>query len=162
MGTAKLADAFENMGKRIIASLIDIAIQQAIIKPLANSLFGVADAAGNRSGGSMAGIGSFLARTFGGGKATGGPISPSNWYVVGEKGPELFAPGVSGTVIPNGGRGTGPRQGGIARIVPSPYFDVVVDGRAQAVATPIAASSTSSGLRSAGRSSAWRNRQTVR
>lgn len=105
MGTAKLADAFQNMGKRIVASLIDIAVQQAIIKPLANTLFGAADAGGKRSGGLIGSIGPILAKSFGGGKAKGGPIDPSRWYVVGEQGPELFAPGVSGTVIPNGGKG---------------------------------------------------------
>lgn len=108
LGTAKLADAFENMGKRIMASLLDIAIQQSIIKPFANSLFGGSDGAGGGLFGSMT---SLLTRTFGGGKATGGPIDPSSWYVVGEKGPEIFAPGVSGTVIPNGGRGAGGGSG---------------------------------------------------
>lgn len=161
MGTAKLGDAFENMGKRIIASLIDIAIQQAIIKPIANSLFGVADAAGNRSGGSLSGIGGFLSRTFGGGKATGGPIDPSNWYVVGEKGPELFAPGVSGTVIPNGGRGSRPTGGGIAQIVPSPYFNAVVDGRVVRGSMPIAQATMATGMSEAGRANAWRARQTL-
>lgn len=118
-GTGKLADAFENMGRRIIASLIDIAVQQAIIKPLATSLFGAVDASGGRSGGALAGIGSFLSRTFGGGKATGGPIDSSSWYVVGERGPEIFAPGVSGTVIPNGGKGTRSASSG-----GSPYYDL--------------------------------------
>ncbi|WP_247599377.1 phage portal protein [Sphingomonas sp. PAMC26645] len=136
LGAKSLASAFANMGKRIIASLLDIAIQQAVIKPLANSLFGAADASGNRSGGFVGSIGSFLASTFGGGKAKGGGIDPSSWYVVGEKGPELFAPGVSGTVIPNGGRGAGPSSK--VTITPSPYFDAVVDGRAASVAQPMA------------------------
>lgn len=161
MGTAKLGDAFENMGKRIIASLIDIAIQQAIIKPIANSLFGAADASGNRSGGSFSAITGLLSRTFGGGKATGGAIDPSNWYVVGEKGPELFAPGVSGTVIPNGGRGSRPSGGGIASIVPSPYFDAVVDGRVVRGSMPVAQATMASGMAEAGRASSWRARQTL-
>ena len=33
--------------------------------------------------------------------ATGGPILPEHTYTVGEKGPELFMPNTSGTVIPN-------------------------------------------------------------
>ena len=41
----------------------------------------------------------------------------------------------------------GPVGGGIAQIVPSPYFDVVVDGRASAVAQPIAASTTAANNR---------------
>jgi hypothetical protein len=35
------------------------------------------------------------------GKATGGPTTASNMYMVGEKGPELFVPKVDGTIIPN-------------------------------------------------------------
>jgi hypothetical protein len=42
---------------------------------------------------------------FGGGKAMGGPVSSGMAYVVGERGPELFVPGQSGTIVPNGGRG---------------------------------------------------------
>lgn len=47
------------------------------------------------------GVLGFLASIFGGGRAAGGPIDPSKWYMVGEEGPELFAPGLSGTIIPN-------------------------------------------------------------
>lgn len=156
LGTAKLADAFENMGKRIIASLVDIAIQQAIVRPLANSLFGVADAAGNRSGGSLAGIGSFLARTFGGGRAAGGGVSNSEWYVVGEEGPELFAPGVSGAIVPNGGKGARAQQ-------KAPIIRLFMDEgglfqpRVQSIAGPVSVQT----VRSAGRSNAMRARQTL-
>jgi hypothetical protein len=38
---------------------------------------------------------------FGGGKAAGGPVNNTVPYVVGEKGPELFVPSTSGTIIPN-------------------------------------------------------------
>lgn len=156
LGTAKLADAFENMGKRIIASLVDIAIQQAIVRPLANSLFGVGDAAGNRSGGSLAGIGSFLARTFGGGRAKGGGVSNSEWYVVGEEGPELFAPGVSGAIVPNGGRGARQQQ-------KAPIIRLIMDEgglfqpRVEAIAGPVSVQTA----RSAGRSNAMRARQSL-
>ena len=56
---------------------------------------------------SSGGFGSILsgalgsALGFGGGKAVGGSVSGSNFYMVGENGPELFAPGRSGTIIPN-------------------------------------------------------------
>lgn len=40
------------------------------------------------------------------GKASGGPVAGGTPYVVGEKGPELFVPGRSGTIIPNGGHVT--------------------------------------------------------
>jgi len=39
--------------------------------------------------------------SFAGGKAMGGSVSPGSTFLVGEKGPELFAPSQSGTIIPN-------------------------------------------------------------
>lgn len=41
-----------------------------------------------------------FAGLFGGGRAAGGPVNPGQFYVVGENGPEILVPGVSGTVIP--------------------------------------------------------------
>ena len=38
-----------------------------------------------------------------GGRANGGPVQMGTRYLVGERGPELFVPGRSGTVIPNTG-----------------------------------------------------------
>lgn len=35
------------------------------------------------------------------GRATGGPVHAGTPYVVGERGPELFVPGISGTILPN-------------------------------------------------------------
>jgi TP901 family phage tail tape measure protein len=37
------------------------------------------------------------------GMAGGGPVSAGNSYLVGEQGPEMFVPGRSGTIVPNGG-----------------------------------------------------------
>jgi hypothetical protein len=54
----------------------------------------------------------------------GGPVSAGKQYLVGENGPELFAPGRSGRIVPNHSMGASQVQ-----IVPSPYFNVVVDGR---------------------------------
>ncbi|WDF72398.1 tail tape measure protein [Novosphingobium sp. KACC 22771] len=36
------------------------------------------------------------------GRATGGPVSPGQAYLVGERGPELFVPTSAGSVAPNG------------------------------------------------------------
>jgi phage-related protein len=52
-------------------------------------------------------IGGAFDAAFGGGKAAGGPVSSGTSYVVGERGPELFVPNTSGTIIPNGGGGGG-------------------------------------------------------
>lgn len=53
------------------------------------------------------GITNFIA----GKRAGGGPVGAGNAYVVGEKGPELFVPSSSGSIIPNGG-GSGRGSGG--------------------------------------------------
>ena len=42
-----------------------------------------------------------VGEAFGGFRAEGGPVSADKFYVTGESGPELFAPGVSGSVLPN-------------------------------------------------------------
>jgi hypothetical protein len=38
---------------------------------------------------------------FGGARATGGPVSPGQAYLVGERGPEPFIPNTAGTILPN-------------------------------------------------------------
>jgi hypothetical protein len=60
---------------------------------------------GARVGGAVGGA--IGALGFGGGRAMGGPVSGGTAYMVGERGPELFVPKSSGTIVPNGaGRGT--------------------------------------------------------
>lgn len=44
---------------------------------------------------------------FGGFRAGGGPVSGGTPYVVGERGPELFVPGMSGSIVPNHALGGG-------------------------------------------------------
>ena len=78
-GTSTLADLASNVADRFL----DIALNQM--------LFG--NAGGNTVTG---GLFKFL-----GFKAAGGPVSGGKPYVVGEKGPEVFTPGVSGTITPN-------------------------------------------------------------
>lgn len=59
----------------------------------------------------VSGISGLIDRVFGGGRASGGPVNAGTTYLVGEKGPELFTPGISGNIIPNnkisGGSGNG-------------------------------------------------------
>jgi hypothetical protein len=47
----------------------------------------------------IAGFG--IQKLFGGGRAMGGPVNAGTTYMVGERGPELFMPNASGTIIPN-------------------------------------------------------------
>jgi hypothetical protein len=42
---------------------------------------------------------------FSGFRANGGPVMSGSSYIVGEQGPELFTPGTSGNITPNGGGG---------------------------------------------------------
>ncbi|MFM0506691.1 phage tail tape measure protein [Paraburkholderia sp. RL17-373-BIF-A] len=45
--------------------------------------------------------------TVAGARASGGPVAGGNTYLVGEKGPELFTPGSSGSIVPNHALGSG-------------------------------------------------------
>lgn len=124
MGVKSLGDVFSNVAKQIIADLLRIAVQKAIIAPLANAIFG-----GENGGGILAGL------KLGGARAAGGPVRGGTTYLVGEKGPEMFTASRSGKIIPNHELGG---MGGSIQVIPSPYFDVVVDGRVQRAAPAIA------------------------
>lgn len=76
--------------KGIAQDLLRLFVRQQITTPLAS------------------GIGSFFNGLMG--RASGGPVSSGTPYMVGEKGPEIFVPRGSGTIIPNhalGGSGGG-------------------------------------------------------
>jgi tape measure domain-containing protein len=77
-------------------SLADVASQT--LRQVANILlqFGV-----NTALGGIPGFGEF----FGGGKASGGTVTGGRSYMVGEKGPELFTPGRTGSIAPSGSFG---------------------------------------------------------
>jgi hypothetical protein len=60
---------------------------------------------GSNIGSAIGSVGGVLG--FGGGRANGGPVSSGTAYLVGERGPELFVPGKSGTIVPNGVGGRG-------------------------------------------------------
>lgn len=94
--TGKLS--FSDLARSIISDLI--AIQ---LKAQATAIFkssGLGDLLGGffGGGGSSATFGS---TAFWGGRAEGGDVSSSGSYMVGERGPELFIPKSSGTIIPN-------------------------------------------------------------
>jgi hypothetical protein len=100
-GAGNLGDAFEAVGDRIIAKLIDIALQQAILKPL-GSLFG---SVLGSIGTSLAGGGSSDIVLGGaalkiGARANGG-LTRAGTYVVGERGPEIVKIGNTASTVPN-------------------------------------------------------------
>lgn len=88
---------FEDLRKVALSVLADIAA--ASLRSGLNEIFG---GGSGRSGG---GLLSLLSGVFGGapGRATGGPVSPARPYLVGERGPELFVPTTSGSIVAAGG-----------------------------------------------------------
>jgi len=89
-----LGDVAQSVLRQILADLIKLHIQQLIMGTLANAL-GLAT-------GSVGGPVNLLAGTpYGGGQATGGPVSAGTAYTVGERGRETFVPRVPGYIVPN-------------------------------------------------------------
>jgi hypothetical protein len=74
--------------------------QKGLLGAAGKSLLGFlndSDWASGLFGGKLFGSGSF----FGGGKAIGGSVNAGTTYLIGERGPELFRPGASGSIVPN-------------------------------------------------------------
>lgn len=88
-GTKELADVASD----VLRNVANILIQ-----------FGVQSFLGGLGGGNKDSI---FTKLFGGGRANGGPVSSNRSYLVGERGPELFVPKSSGTIVPNGSLGGG-------------------------------------------------------
>ena len=94
--------------KTYLAPLLGGALKIAI-QAIGSALSAVINIVGDLIGGfrtliNLAGkVGDFVGNLnpFGGGRASGGPVSMGKTYLVGEKGPELFSPGSNGTIIPN-------------------------------------------------------------
>ena len=85
-GTKSAKDAFRSMAQSILADLARIAIRQQITGKIAGF------------------FGGFGAPT---GKAIGGAVQRTQPYMVGERGPEMFVPNQSGSIVPNGAGGGG-------------------------------------------------------
>lgn len=94
MGVESLGDVFSRVADQIIADLLRIAVQQAIIKPLFNAIFG-----GGPSGALVGSVNSLFGGEFAGLFARGGTIPPGSWGIVGEEGPELAFAGPGGLGI---------------------------------------------------------------
>ena len=103
----EVAASFERMANTIVVDIGNgikglIKGTQSLNDVLTNVLDRMADAFlnmaifGNVAGSSV--TGGLLGSIF---RANGGPVKGGGSYIVGEKGPELFTPGVSGMVTPN-------------------------------------------------------------
>lgn len=93
------ANAFQAFGqliKNVIKSIIVDLIKAVALAAILSAISGL-------GGGEKLSFLQALAKSFGGFRAGGGPVSSSRGYIVGENGPEYFLPSTSGTIIPNGG-----------------------------------------------------------
>lgn len=78
------------LGKDIARAMMRALITQPLVNAVANN----ASSWLNWLGGAVSGA-----------RAEGGPVTGGQTYLVGEKGPELFVPGASGSIVPNGAMG---------------------------------------------------------
>jgi len=114
-GTQTAQQAFANFLQSIADMLVDVA-KQMIAQYIAIGIARMFAGMGGGGGGGTTDISGFSAyndstgltlASFGGGMASGGRVSGGTSYLVGEKGPELFTPGASGTITPNHAMGGG-------------------------------------------------------
>jgi len=89
-GTMTAKDAFKSMARDIISELYRIFVVKQITGFITQAFSP-----------KLAGTGG------GGGKAIGGPVQANQSYVVGERGPEMFIPSRSGSIVPNDKMGGG-------------------------------------------------------
>jgi len=100
-----LGSGIQSIGKQLIALFITAkqvkaALRTVFTNPAAGIIAGVGLVA---VGAAIKGIAS---KGIAGARALGGPVGAGRSYLVGERGPELFTPGVSGNIIPNGRLGS--------------------------------------------------------
>ena len=89
-GTKSVKDAFKDMASAIIKDLYRI----YVVKKITGMITGAIDSY------LAPGVGEAQAAVAGV-AANGGPVQAGQRYVVGERGPEMFTPNVSGTITPN-------------------------------------------------------------
>jgi len=95
-----VADAFLDMAAQIIAKWITMTILNSVLSLFPGGGAGSGLAVSGGAGFDMGALNNVGLPGFGR-RAMGGPVAGGTPYIVGEKGPELFMPGRSGTVIPN-------------------------------------------------------------
>lgn len=88
-----------NFGELLRRKLYDAALD-GLSKGITAALSAVAGSGGKGGGGFWSATASAILSVFGGGKALGGDLDPSRYYMVGEQGPEILGPGVAGSITP--------------------------------------------------------------
>jgi tape measure domain-containing protein len=102
-----IADMLLKTAQQMIAQYLAIAAARALAGLFGGGSLGGAGGAANGSafgatafGGGVGGSADFFKMPSIFGRAVGGPVAGGTPYMVGEKGPELFVPGASGTIVP--------------------------------------------------------------
>jgi hypothetical protein len=107
--------SFRDILKGLESDLLKLGTRRLVTEPLFKrfeTILGSVMGGGGGAGGGFSSIVSSIAGAFGfgggaqlPGRAAGGPVSAGMGYLVGEKGPELFLPRQSGSIVPNGAMG---------------------------------------------------------
>lgn len=135
---ADIGKNFSNLIKRMVAEAAAAQLSRSLFGELVqggsgSGLFGTALSAfggllgfgsSGYTAGQQAGMDGLITGILSGARASGGPVGADGTYLVGERGPELFTPAASGTIIPNhqlGGGGQG--------VVISPSTVINIDSR---------------------------------
>jgi hypothetical protein len=92
-GTKSVKDAFKDMARAVIAKLYEVLVVQQIVNAAMGAL--------GFSKGPSGDFTKFTNPFGGGGKAIGGPVQKGQSYLVGERGPEMFVPSRSGSIVSN-------------------------------------------------------------
>ena len=92
-----LFDPFSQGLKGMLSGFIDVMRRMVAEAAAAQILKGI---------GGLFPTGSFLGTLFSGARALGGPVTGGRSYLVGERGPEMFVPSSSGSIVPNGAGGS--------------------------------------------------------
>ena len=114
----KMDAVYASVGQTISTSIVDSLtaavdgtkrlsdVASDTLRSLANILlkFGLNSLLGGLAGDDGVGV---FSKLFGGGRAKGGTVMGGTSYMVGERGPELFTPGRSGSIAPNSSMGGG-------------------------------------------------------
>ena len=98
-GTKSVKDAFRDMARSVIAKLYEVLVVQQIVNAAMGAL--------GFSKGPSGDFTQFNNPFGGGGKAIGGPVQKGQSYLVGERGPEMFVPSRSGSIVSNDQMGGG-------------------------------------------------------
>lgn len=108
-------DSMAGIFRQIAANILSAGIQNAITSTFAG-LAGGGGFFGKLLGAAFGGT-TAATPTYGGARAMGGPVTAGKSYLVGEVGPEMFVPSVSGSIVPNN------KMGG-SNMAYSPTFNI--------------------------------------